>query len=150
MTLAEITTRLAALGLGTEGVNLFRDFTPPTPNTLIVVREYGGRSAPDVFRFGQSQVYREYPHIRIETRGEPEDYETPRLAAERVYQLISMTSPTLFSGTQYWTITPLQPPFPLEKDGLQRYVFACNFEVFKMVQQDPSDLFDPDAVDPEL
>lgn len=133
MMISEIVAYIVAQGAGTENVNLFKDFRPPTPHTCVTVTEYPGRTAADVWKFGQEGVQREYPRAQIVVRGEPNDYETPRLKAQALYLLVSKGGPSVMSGTQYYSITPLQPPFLLEKDGLNRYVFAVNFEMFKEV-----------------
>ncbi|MEN6605910.1 MAG: minor capsid protein [Bryobacteraceae bacterium] len=133
MTLTEIATYLASLGIGTLQVDLFTHFMPPAPDFCITVYAYGGRTSPDVWKMGESHVQREYPRIHVEVRGVAEDADTPEAKIKDIYRLLSMTAPTLLSGTQYWTITPLQPPFPVKKDDNQRYIFACNFEIFKEV-----------------
>jgi hypothetical protein len=137
MTLQEVTAWLSSKGIGTENIDLFRAFMPDAPNSCICVTMYGGRSGSDIWKFGQDGVAREFPRIQLKVRGEPEDYETPELKAQDAYRAMSMGGPSVILGIEYYSITPLQPPFPLERDGKQRYIFVCNFELFKQVDTAP-------------
>jgi len=133
MTLPEISAWLVTQNIGVANVTIFEDFMPPTPNSCVTVIEYGGRSTPDIRAFGQAEMIREYPRVQILVRGEPDDYVTPRVKAQDVMRAMTRIMTTTLSGINYYTSTPIQSVFPLDRDDLRRYVFAFNVELFKAV-----------------
>lgn len=106
---------------------------PPSPDSCVTLIEYGGRSDADVRTFGAAEVVREYNRVQALVRGAPADYAAPRAKAQDVLRALSRIMTTTLSGVQYYTSTPLQAPYMLERDDLLRYVIAVNFEFFKQV-----------------
>lgn len=133
MILADLTAWLATQGIGTVGATLLENFMPPSPDSVVVLTDYGGRYQPDVRNFGAAVMVREYTRVQALVRGGPEDYETPRRKAQDVMLALSKVMSVTLSGTDYFTSVPLQTPRVIEKDGMQRYVFSVNFEFFKRV-----------------
>lgn len=133
MTLPELSAYLATQNVGTLGVTLFEDFLPPTPDACVALMEYGGRSSPDVRAFGQAEMTREYSRVQVLVRGAADDYVTPRTKIQDVTRILSRIMTETLTGIVYYTSTPLQTPFVLERDGMRRYVLAVNFEFFKQV-----------------
>jgi hypothetical protein len=131
--LPDLSAWLVTQSVGVANVTLFEDFMPPEPNSCVVLTEYGGRSDPNVRTFGQAEITREFSRVQALVRGEPDDYVTPRLKAQDVVRAMSRLMTVTLSGIVYYTSTPLQAPFPLDRDQLRRYVFAVNFEFFKQV-----------------
>jgi hypothetical protein len=133
MTLPELSAYLVAEGIGTANVTIFEDFMPPTPNSCVTIREYGGRADVNVRAFGQAEMTREFPRVQILVRGEPDDYTTPRVKAQDVMRAMTRIMSVTLSGIEYYTSTPIQSVFPLMRDEVRRYVFAFNVELFKQV-----------------
>ena len=133
MTLPELSAYLVTQSIGTANVTIFEDFLPPEPNSCIAICEYGGRSDKNIRAFGDAELTREFPRVQVLVRGEPDDYVTPRVKAQDVMRALTRVMTTTLTGVAYYTSTPLQTPFPLERDKLRRYVFAVNFEFFKQV-----------------
>lgn len=133
MTLPELSAYLVAQGIGTANVTVFEDFMPPMPNSCVTLIEYGGRSDPNMRAFGQAEITREYPRVQVIVRGEPDDYVTPRLKAQDVLRALSRVMTVTLTGVEYYTSTPMQSVFVLDRDELRRYTFAVNFEFFKQV-----------------
>jgi hypothetical protein len=129
-TLNEIAAKLAALGLGTLGVDLFIGFLPATPPACGAVYEQGGL-APEL-GFGQPGILFETPALQVVFRGAPGDYAGPRAKAEAAYQgLAAVEAQTLSAGAGgtsafYHWIHPQQAPFLLDRDDSQRVRIAFN------------------------
>lgn len=134
MILTELVDYLVTQSIGVKGTTLFGGYQPTDPDACVSLQEYQGRTSASMVRvFGQAEVEGELARIQVLTRGLPEDYDAPRLKANDVYRALSRVMSTTLGATVYRVATPLQPPFPLERDGRLRYVFAVNVEVYKAV-----------------
>lgn len=133
MTLPELSAYLATQGIGTVGSTIFEDFLPPTPDACVALFEYGGRADHNIRAFGQAELTREFPRVQVLVRGAADDYGTPRVKIQDVLRALTRVMTVTLSGIEYYTATPLQSPFTLERDGMRRYVLAVNFEFFKAV-----------------
>lgn len=128
MLLPEVHAKIVAQGWVDTGFVVVRGFLPSTPNTVIALYETGGL-APDRFLMGGVTVDR--PAMQVVVRGAPNDYATPRLQMEKIYQgLIGLNAFTQ-DGTKYINFTPLQAPFLFDRDENERVKFAVNFLVWK-------------------
>lgn len=126
MLLDDIGAFLQAEGLGTLGEDFFLSTSPDTPDTAIVVREYGGE-APVMVHNTPGVAY-ELPRFQVACRAV--DYETARLAAERCYRALARVANQQIGGARYLSIAPLQPPFPIGPDesGREIVVFNCGVQ----------------------
>ncbi len=127
MLLPELKAKLVAEGL-TTGYTVRDGLLPATPDLVIAINETGG-SGPE--QFGSSPSI-EMPAVQVMVRGAAYDYATPRLQAERIYQALQDWGAwAADNGTRYLKITPLQAPFPFNRDDNTRVVFAVNFLIEK-------------------
>jgi len=142
--LEEIRTQLITDAVGVAATTadwaIFLKLMPETKNPLtqnwlpvICLYETGGR-APDM-GFGSTTPRFQFPGLMVQTRGIPNDYNTPKARIELAYDaLIAISGPQQLSSVNYQLILALQEPFPLGRDENNRYRFSCNFDI----QKDPS------------
>ena len=116
------------------GINLFKSFRHEnTPDTATFVQEYGGREP--ALRMGSSTPFYELPRIQILERST--DYQTARNNAEVWYRLFMGTNNTILkpstgaTGTRYLALKPLQSPFSIGIDELERHQIVFNVEAMK-------------------
>lgn len=119
--------RLSSEGLIPSGYVVTEGFLPATPDKVVALRESRGAGANEFF--GGAPI--EEPVLQVLTRGAKLVYTDARAAIEDIYQASFGWGAFTSAGTRYLKLTPLQPPFPLDKDGNERYVFAVNFLVQK-------------------
>jgi hypothetical protein len=118
-------TQLASLTLGT---NLFLGRLPDSPDKCVALLEYGG-STP-ISTLGSDAMPRmEMPRIQVLSRDVA--YSDARALAISVWQVIEGILNETLSGTLYQRVSAVQSAFPLERDSVQRVLFAQNFQVFK-------------------
>lgn len=129
MTIADITTYLAAAGLSlTAGTNLFAGDVDETLDEATWLMSYPGQ-APD-YAMGLQVLNLEYPRVQISTRSLSYATGETRIAAI-VAELVKIGPTTLASGKRYLAVLPTQSPFLLKKDANQRWVFVVNVEITK-------------------
>lgn len=129
MILDDVIDLIAADGYGVRDSTLFKHLLPDAPDACVVVGEYGGRPGEEIF--GEPGPAIEYPRVQVRVRGTAYDYDTPRALAERIYQGFGRRGGFTINTTRYLALTPLQPPYPLDRDAANRYVFAVNLEAWK-------------------
>ena len=131
MVLDEVATFLAAASpspsLGTVGTTIFKGQSPDSPDTCIIVYEYGG-FAPQ-HTFGSDHTITR-PRVQIVCRGAADDYEAPRTTAKSVYQKMHFSKSTL-SSVSYLRAEAVSEPFPLDRDENGRWLIACNYHIEK-------------------
>ncbi len=135
--LDEILAFLAAEGLGTVAIDLFKSKMPATPDACGTVYGSGG-SGPDM-NFGSSGVRFENPAVQIVFRGAPDDHDGPEAKAQTAFDsMVGIAVDQVLSGTKYLMVRALQQPFAFGKNAGQdennRWRFACNF----LVEKEPS------------
>lgn len=130
MLLHEIVSYLAAQGIGTAGTDLFDAMMPNDPDTIVCVYTYGGRVGDYVQE--QPTVAYEHPRIQVVARGPREDYLTAYNKAKAAYDALDAVTNLTLSGTHYLRITPLQTPFEMRRDNLERPHVGFNAECFKV------------------
>ena len=123
--LIEIGAKLAALGLGTVGTDIFLGELPASPYACGVVYEYGG-IAPEK-SFSTSTLRFETPAVQVVFRGLPGDYASPRAKAATAFAGLAAIEATTLSGTIYYEITPQQSPFMLTRDENECVLIATNY-----------------------
>lgn len=125
-TLVDIATYLDAQQASlTLGTNLFLGRMPDSPDTCVVLYEYGG-SAPDNTMGGGLPVLQN-PSVQIAVRA------VLYASAESLINLCWGTLEGIvnmsLSGTRYNRVTAIQSPFVLERDSQDRVIFVQNFNV---------------------
>lgn len=128
MLLAEVSARISAQGLVTTGFTVFQGFLPISPPQAIALYESGG-TGPERFLPPTAAIDR--CGLQVVVRGAPSDYATPRLQIERLYQAMLGWGAFTQGGVRYLNFTPLQAPFPIDRDETERVKFAVNFLVWK-------------------
>jgi len=97
---------------------------------LICLYESGG-SSPDM-GFGSTIPRFKFPRLMVQTRGIPNDYDTPNTKIQLAYDaLIAIGSDQLLGSTKYQLVRAVSEPFPLGKDDNKRWRFSCNFDIQK-------------------
>lgn len=130
--LNELAAKLAALGVGTVGTDIFLGAMPEDVAACCALYEYGG-SAPE-FQLGVAGVVFENPSVQVVFRGVPHDYAGPRAKAETAYRGLAAVEAAPLSGTFFHWIHPMQSPFLLRRDESERVHIACNYAC----QKEPS------------
>jgi hypothetical protein len=125
-TLVDIATYLDAQQASlTLGTNLFLGRMPDSPDTCVVLYEYGG-SAPDN-TMGSGLPVLQNPSVQIAVRA------VLYASAESLINLCWATLEGIvnmsLSGTRYNRVTAIQSPFVLERDSQDRVIFVQNFNV---------------------
>lgn len=114
---------------------IFTDGIPDSPNTLIALEEYVGMAAPGAWTLDGAILPRyELPRVHITVRGEPFDYDSPRLVIEKIYQLCLVTVDVPINNTQVNRMTPLGSgifPMPVNSDVNGRRLLTLNIEVMR-------------------
>jgi hypothetical protein len=120
----EIADYLVTKGLGTFGVDIFDDKLPTDPDSAILIRPSGG-SGP-TFGFGTPGVKTDNPTIQVKVRGLPYDPASGQAKAFSAYYEIAKIQAQTLGTSFYYTSNPLQPPFQLERDANERFIWAFN------------------------
>jgi hypothetical protein len=127
--LNELAAKLAALGVGTVGTDIFLGAMPEDVAACCALYEYGG-TAPE-FAFGAPGIAFENNAVQVVFRGTPHDYAGPRAKAETAYRGLAAVEVTALSGTLYHWIHPMQAPFLLRRDDSERVLIATNYAIQK-------------------
>ena len=127
----EVRAHLDSLGmLGT----LFRGSLPSKPDVCGAVYATGG-PPPDVALCVVTTALLANPTVQLSFRGDKNDYDSPNAIATLAWNaMIAINSGTLLSGTKYYMVRPLQQPFSIGKDELERFRIVCNY----LIRKDPS------------
>lgn len=125
MLLSDLQTYLKANGL----TNVFQGILPDKPDDAIALYEYGGLNP--TFVHGQSRPVIERPRVQVTVRHT--SYETAKATVENVKNILTVANQQII-GAFYTRISPVQPPFYLERDmnainGGERHSFVLNLQV---------------------
>lgn len=120
----DIADKLAILGMGVVGTDIFIGVLPETPDAITAVFETGGTS-PE-FGFGTPGLKYESPSIQIVCRGAIGDYETPRTRISLAYYGLPQLQGVTVGSTYYHMIRPNQTPFVLRRDDNERVLIVFN------------------------
>ena len=127
-TLIDIATYLdAQLASVTLGTNLFVGRMPDSPDTCVVLYEYGG-GVPDNTMGGGLPVL-ENPSIQVAVRAA--SYATAESLIQSIWLTLETVIDETLTATRYNRIGAIQSPFPLDRDSADRVVFVQNFDVTK-------------------
>jgi len=120
----EIADKLASLGMGTVGTDIFIGVYPENPDVLTAVFETGG-SAPE-FGFSTPGLKYEHPSVQIVCRGERGDYAGPRALINIAYLGLPTVQAATLGSTYYHMIKPIQAPMVMHRDDNARVLFVFN------------------------
>jgi hypothetical protein len=126
MLTSEIAARLAGK---VSGYAIDRGMMSDDTDRRVCVYEYAGM-APD-FWFGAQGLKYEHPSFQVVVRGDPTDYDGPRLVAEAAKNDLVKVWTTDLTGVTYNWVQPIQSPFWMKMDEKSRHYFVVNFRVEK-------------------
>jgi hypothetical protein len=122
MLLDDLADHLSANGFGT----VYKDYFPPTPDTVTTIYNTGG-SAP-VHVMGGSVVL-EQPRIKVVCRSA--NQLTAQQLAKGAYEVLDGMRDQVINGITYYWCQAVQEPFVMGRDQNARFVVACDFDVKK-------------------
>ena len=122
MMLDDIATYLDGNGLGT----VHRDFSPPSPDTVVTIYGTGGQ-AP-VYTMRNPHIL-ERPRVQVVCRSL--SLQTAHSNAKSAYELLSGVRNRTINNVLYHWIEAVQEPFLLGKDQNARFTVACNYDITK-------------------
>ena len=127
MLLSEIALYLENHGVGVRAENLFAGEIPiGAPGLAIGLLETGGGPPPFVHDRNDRLV--ETPGLQVRVRGTR--YEEARQKMEDVITVLTFRR-QMISGVRYLSVLPTQSPIDLGRDGNDRHLLVCNFDVSK-------------------
>lgn len=126
-TLADIGTVLQAAGVGTVGVDLFLGDLTASPTFQMAIRETGGY-AP-IRDLDDTGIVVDQPRFQVICRGAVHGYAVARARIETAYRALDAVLHTTVNTVDYYQMQPVQPPFLVAYDELERPILACNFQV---------------------
>lgn len=124
----EMATKITGAGL-TTGYTVMRGRMQPDPDKLICL--YDGPGAGPQFVLGVDGIAFEEPTLQVRVRGEVGDYDGPHTTVNAIYKALAGYGAFTVGAVRYLSLTPLQAPFPLNRDGKDRVEWAVNFLVQK-------------------
>ncbi len=136
MLLDEVGAILAAARAGfTLNTNVFRSRLEPSPDVQLAIIETGGLPPVNTMSSTVGAPIVERPRFQVISRGEVDDYQTARTNAETAWKAFhNFTGPHGGStGTTYYWIEALQPPFSIGTDESDRPLIAFNCQAHKAV-----------------
>lgn len=120
--LLDIEQYIISKGLATaDGVDLFRDFSPPSPDGVIILTEYTGSQDRASLVCNRS--------VQVMVRSV--DYDEARSKAWSLYNLFDVPEDRILNLTaERWAVvTAKQPPFRVGTDENGRVLFVFNLSV---------------------
>jgi hypothetical protein len=115
---------LVANGIGTgDGKDIFRDFTPDTPDNIVILYEYAGSP----LNAGIDAANRS-----IQVRVRDKSYASARARINSIYRLLHTPEDMVKINlpNERWMVgTARQSPYKLMEDSVKRTIFAFNYAV---------------------
>jgi hypothetical protein len=132
--LDELAAYLQTYGIGTVGVDIWKEEIPETPDAAMRIHETPGGSAEGFF--GSTSIFREHASVQVTCRGASRDWKTPNSTADSVYQaLFALQNVTLADTvaktTSIYYESQVIPPFHLKLDEQQRVYVVVNARLVK-------------------
>lgn len=118
-----IAAYLQTLGHGTLGVNLFIDVLPEAPDDVIVVTSSGG-FAPS-FVQDKRGINTEMPTFQVATRSR--SVPSAKAKSHAIYLDLQKLDNVIVDGVFFQRLSPMQPPFAIERDDNNRWIWGCNY-----------------------
>lgn len=125
--LDELGDYLSTNGVGTLGTDLFLGFLPESPNAAVALYETGGSAPVRAMRSSPGQPVARQPRVQVVARST--SYAAARSKAGDVYALLEGLGGVTLGATRYLWGGAVQEPFPLGRDGQQRVMVACNYDI---------------------
>ena len=121
--LLELANQLAELDWITgDGVDVFRDYKPDTPDAIVVLQEYRGSGSEwDAIGTRPIQVLVRHPSA-----------DTARDRANLIYRFFFADKEELLEESEvraWYIMSPINPPFLLERDEKERPMYVFNMIV---------------------
>lgn len=120
----DIANYLQTNNIGTLGTNIFiSGFDKRIPNCITLFNQPGQY---DIVTLSNDQVMHR-PEFGVRVRNL--DDVTAESKAIDIYLLLNLLSNCIIGSTRFKKITAVSPPFFLEKDDNDRYVYSINFSL---------------------
>jgi hypothetical protein len=127
MLLTDIALYLENSGLGVRAQNLFAGEIPAhAQDHAIGLLE--SASAPPEFVHEQNRRIAERPGLQVNVRDA--DYEVARNKIEAILEALTFRD-RIINGVRYLSVVPTGSPISLGRDGNERHLFVCNFDIVK-------------------
>lgn len=127
--LDDMQTYLAAAGLGlTFGTNLFASLLPDSPDSCVMLWEYGAEEPVDTMGAATLPIM-EIERFQVVTR-DP-DYQAAKSTAHGIWKALNKIGNQTVNGTVYQRVKSLQSPFFSHRDTPRRIYLICNFRATK-------------------
>jgi hypothetical protein len=114
---------------GTAPISIFSNFSPTTPDQVVMVYETGGLSTVHAMASGPGQAVQERPAVQIRCRAQTQT--SARTLADDVFNSLDGFRTRTINGTRYNYMEAIQSPFILDRDDEEREVFAFNVRIMK-------------------
>jgi hypothetical protein len=109
-----------------DGIDCFRDFSPESPDNIIVLSEYGGSEVP---------YYDEAAHRSVQVKVRDTDADTARQKALQLFKALkSDTKFIRFTETRWGQVTLRQTPFKIEQDENKRTIYGFNMGITTSIE----------------
>ena len=108
------------------GTNLFYGRLPDAPDTCAAIFETGGAGPDDTFGANTVPVFSN-PRVQVVARAAA--YTDASTLADDIWTQLTKVANESLSGSAYQRVTPVQSPFPLDRDNQDRAVIACNYQI---------------------
>jgi hypothetical protein len=125
---------IEAAGLATLEADLFLGTLPSNPTLCCALAEYAGEPPLRTQNEGHAHSSAqggERPRVQLLCRAT--DYEAGRSLIQSILGVLDAIVNQTILGTFYLKVAAVQPPFLLERDQNDRWIFAVNFAVTKAV-----------------
>lgn len=117
---------LQSLGQGIYGTNIFADFMPETPDTLLSLTQYSAPSPPHVVMSGQFSAA---ARIQLHSRAGSDDADAARTKIWDAYSALCAVTELQQGAVRIINISPAADPELLEHDDRHRVLFVANLDV---------------------
>ena len=125
--LEDLSTYLAAQGIGTEGTDLFIGAMPDSPDACVAIYQYSGLTPIKAMGIAAGGYVFERPRVNVRVRSTT--FVAGQAKAQDVFDKLGGYSNDGVPGIVF--VDALQSPFQLGPDENNRQLFGCNFEVVK-------------------
>lgn len=128
--LLDIATFLITNGQATaDGTDIFRDFTPENPDTLVALHEYSG---------DPTNLYDDAVHRSVQILCRDKDADNARQKAVDIFQLFRLmqddAGKVVFTAERWGQVYLRQTPFRLQTDKNNRVYYAFNIGITTTIE----------------
>lgn len=122
MILDDLSDLLSSGGMGT----VYKDYSPPTPDTVTSVHTMPG--GPPIYTMSGEHVL-ESPRVRVYCRSDSAS--TAHQNAKSAYGILSGLRNRTINGVLYHWVAATQEPVLVGRDQNQRFTVACQYDIKK-------------------